>query len=211
MSAKKWLGCNVTLKSVVFSAPMSLFGIGKVVDYEGATIKNKESDELLEKVGKNTVNLMFGCDVVPRIFSHYKYLANVLDASGEIAQNLINKNTLPLVGSIANAFVDINGQIEHVKELGAMDLVPAIRQFRHIGKLLYYKNKEDAPLTLSDTGPIEKENDDNGEWKFDGSKLNDFPFTSYERPKGKTLQDELLDAHSYPRDLLASYIRNESE
>lgn len=49
-SAQKWtqLG-NITLRTIVFSAPQSILGKGLVLS-KGKRVQNKESEDLLEKV-----------------------------------------------------------------------------------------------------------------------------------------------------------------
>jgi len=213
-SAKKWIDFNkkLTLKSVVFSAPMSIVGSGKVVDPQGEPIVNKESDELLKIVGENTTNLIFGCDIVPRGFSQYKYFAEVLDAIGREGKTFINKHTPLLLRTIANSLADIDERVDQVKNMGKSDLVPAIKNFRHVGKLLYYKNENAVPISLDDTGPIEDKRDDTGpvaDPNPNKNAFNHYTYNSLELPNRKTAYpnaDALLHAHTYPKNLLASYL-----
>eukprot|EP00555_Chaetoceros_dichaeta_P002905 CAMPEP_0198250836 /NCGR_PEP_ID=MMETSP1447-20131203/1871_1 /TAXON_ID=420782 /ORGANISM="Chaetoceros dichaeta, Strain CCMP1751" /LENGTH=542 /DNA_ID=CAMNT_0043935733 /DNA_START=42 /DNA_END=1670 /DNA_ORIENTATION=+ len=214
--AEKWraLGGKISLNTVVFSAPMALFDREKVVDLDGKKIVNEDSDKLMKVVGENTVNLVFGCDIVPRGFSHYEYFAEVLDVVGEDAVKAVNDNAW-IVGSFINSKLQICEVVKMVKTMAKEDLVPAIKNFRHIGKVLYYKDvaaiKKD-PLILVDSGPIGTSGPTNDK------EFNHYTYKSHDKlerlndDKQEPLSDidSLATAHGWPKDLIAPYLSNPS-
>merc|ERR1719464_1046994 len=204
-SATKWknLNGNITVRTVVFSAPMTLFGCGTVVDPNNNVIVNKDSEDLLEKVGKTTVNLIFGSDVVPRAYSHIEYFGEILDAVGsDDVPSKINKGTPIFIGSVINNLIDVDEIVRNIKNIGKKYAVPAIRKFRHTGFLLYYKDFESLsgdPLVLKDTGPIEGK-------PTNEMELNHYSYKSHTLKKGNSNIDAILLAHGVTRNSFASHL-----
>jgi len=205
--ASKWtklkgdIGRNITLRTVVFSAVMSVHGIGLVLDSNNEPITNELSNELLKKVGETTVNLIFGCDVVPRGYSHVEYLAEVLDNVGKDLPDIINDATPPLFGNIINGKLDLREKIELMKKLASTDVVPIIDKFRHLGKVLYYKDKNATkgnPLVLQDTGPTDNQ-------PTDKNHFNHYKYTDHKLENGQNNIAALSEAHGYPKDLITTY------
>lgn len=210
--ASKWtklredIDMEITLRTVVFSAVMSVHGIGLVFDSSNKPITNELSNQLLKKVGRTTKNLIFGCDVVPRAYSHVEYLTEVLDCVGkEDIPDIINDKTPPLLGSFINGKLQIRENIDKVKQAASEDVVHIINKFRHLGKVLYYKDinaTKGNPLVLEDTGPINDQ-------PTNKNHFNHYKFTDHEF---KDEQSDMVhitalsEAHSYPKDLIATYV-----
>jgi len=219
---REWTDFNyIQAKSVVFSAPMSLnynvdkdneFTKSKVVIKDNVFTKDNtftKSNALIKEVGNNTVNLFYGCDLVPRLLSHLAYFPDILDKVGSEIKELINRKTPPMIGSLFNKLLNIDDKVNELNKIG-IDLVPVVENFRHTGKLIYYKDKGSAPITLKDTGPPRKLEMVNGRMTYEGDgihALNNYPYLHHDRENNQTHIDALLDAHGFPKNLFASHIR----
>lgn len=186
-----WNGLErLTLRTVAFASVMSILD-GCEVDG-----KNEVADTLMEKVGKNSCNIIYGPDAVPRGYAHSDYLYDTLKKAapelmktqGNIAIRLARVPlTERLVDLVANTFIT---------------LLPVMVKYRHLGKLLYYGNNTIMePVELTDTGPLVKNDPD----RHNKNLLKHYKFEDYEIRNGEYVKT-LRDAHSYFPKAFASYI-----
>ncbi len=169
-----------------------------VLDRHEVDVENEDADNLMNKVGDNTCNIIYGPDAVPRGYAYSDYLYGVLKKS---APELVKKkgNFVLRLASVPISHT----LLDFVRNtLGSM--VPIMVKYRHLGKLLYYKDTNSSieePLELTDTGPpMENDPDQNNE-----SLLKHYTIEGYNIKGGKYV-DTLLDAHSHFPKALASYI-----
>jgi len=203
-----------TLKTVAFAAPMAIME----VDAEGS---NEISQELVEDVGKNTVNFLYSCDFVPRAYSHVLYLRDVLQAVGANILLAGTKNHWYYPNNILRI-----GSLDEIISRGVVFLVPKPKsiiriasQFRHVGTLLYYHDESTKdPQKMSDTGPIICIKDKNGTRETPEGKrfnvehgsedeLKYYSFDMYKKDMKKgEYADTLLKAHSFFPKAFAPHI-----
>ena len=159
-------------------------------------IKNEVADTLMEKVGKNSCNIIYGPDPVPRGYAYSDYLYETLKkVAPELMKTqgniVIRVSRMPLsqkfLEFVANTF---------------RTLLPVMVKYRHLGKLLYYKDDTiEEPLELTDAGPLVGDDPD----RHNESLLKHYSFEDYKIRKDQYVST-LLHAHSYFPKALASYI-----
>ena len=174
------------LHTVTFAGVMSM------VDRDELEIHNKRSDDLLEEVGDNTVNFVFGCDAVPRGYGHTNYLYAVIKAT---APEAVRKgNPVPFgLGSSKITKEILNFVVGRTRPL-----VNVAAKFRHTGTLIYYEDEWTTPRILKDTGGSGSTKNE------DPEHFNHYRFDSY-KIRGKFIET-LLGAHSHFPKAFAKYI-----
>jgi len=192
-SAKKWKELKnaktLKLRTLVFSAVQSVLGKGLALDPNGNNIVNKESDDLLDKIGKNTVNLVYGKDIVPRGYSHTKYIKEIVDKLVEESREIAGDKVNWTLGAFPTNYEEMTRSIVSMFE---KDIAGVLKDFRHQGKILYYKDEaatKGNPEILTNT-------------EFDSITYESLGETE---TGGKRI-DNIANDHGNPKDLLASYI-----
>jgi len=190
-----WSGKDLSLNTVTFAAVMSFLDLDEV-EYE-----NKKANKLMKQVEESSCNIIYGPDVVPRVYAHIDYLHDVLKAgANEMVDAKISKLMFGLRGIVKQKLLSLVQ--EKIKPL-----VGVMAKYRHIGSLIYYPPSDtDGPLKLQDTGPFygaEKTNNDETKFHF-------YSFDKYEIEKGKVIQ-RLKEAHSYFPHALSHYVPKKDE
>merc|ERR1739845_35625 len=161
-------------------------------------VKNKkDSEKLLKTVSENSVNFVFGCDVVPRLYGHTNYVNKVINkVVPEIVKDKVTLSRF-LGGGLLRGMV--TEKFFEVLKATLLPLITVAAKYRHIGKLVYYDgDNEDEPRVMTDTGPSKEGSDDR-------THLSSIQFDTYKFKEGKCAET-LLDAHSHFPTAFAAYI-----
>mmetsp|Transcript_7301 Transcript_7301/g.10794 ORF Transcript_7301/g.10794 Transcript_7301/m.10794 type:complete len:156 (-) Transcript_7301:189-656(-) len=155
----------------------------------------------MKQVEESSCNIIYGPDVVPRVYTRIDYLHDVLKAgANEMVDAKISKLMFGLRGIVKQKLLSLVQ--EKIKPL-----VEIMAKYRHIGSMIYYPSDKDAgPLKLQDTGPFhgaEKTNNDETKFHF-------YSFDKYEIKKGNVILT-LKEAHSYFPHALSLYVPKKDE
>lgn len=140
---------GVNVRSVCFCGPMTT----ALVDNEDA---NPETDEFIEKLWKNSCNVVHSNDWVPRAYGYYEFIFDFLE---DPLDDLVIygpgkfKHLNGLLGNMLNIQEKILDLAQNVGSKDqVVDILEAISQYRHMGTLVYYKDKDAEPIALKDMG-----------------------------------------------------------
>ena len=197
---------------MVFAAVMSVLArdeVKSVLPRDEVTGENEYSEnllakKLLAKVGKNSVNFVYGPDVVPRGYAHVGYIDEVLK---EVATEDISEYVPGYLRGPASWWLQNKAEsfVKDITKFANTEFVPVAKKYRHVGKLLhYYKDDEgnhQGPLQLVDTGP-EKST------KKDVLSYYSYSFYPESKANGNNIA-ALLEAHSYFPKAFVSYLSKE--
>jgi len=192
-SAQKWTQLGyITLRTIVFSAPQSILGKGLVLS-KGKRVHNKESEDLLEKIGGTTMNFVYGSDIVPRGYSHLHYIGEVLDKVAEESPETVGSIAPPLI-RMFSSFGFVRESLQDIIGGASKDVSGVFKDFRHHGKLVYYQDT----TAMSGGKPKVLTHDE-----FD--KITYASLCVSNTKTGIDRLENIANDHSYPRDSFVSY------
>lgn len=137
---------GVNVRSIGFCGPMT------TVLLDNAT---SATDKFIEDLVKNSCNIVYKNDVVPR---GYGYMSFIHDFVDDAADDL---NKAVPVPRILKRIIDSHGMIEDLVDsafeneaVGA--LIEVFSQYRHLGNIVYYSSEDAEPRVLKDMGAFHK-------------------------------------------------------
>lgn len=141
------LNDDVTVRSVVFSAPMTTVLLDEY---------SEKTDKFMDEIDEHSCNLIFYNDPVPRAYGYLSFLEDLLD------------DALPYLGKWGAEAVPLpfpnfilQRQIDKILEKGVTgllsndlfeDLLSVMSEYVHPGKIVYYETPESEPRVLTDKG-----------------------------------------------------------
>lgn len=135
-------------KAVCFSAPQS-------IAYNFALEKNAGNaklNEFLKKIDENSCNVVYGTDVVPRGFSHLKFIDDsIKELIDDTSSSIKDQGFLQSFGAKLIGFADkvTTGYEEKLKK-PQQELFKACGNYRHYGKIISYHDDSSPPMICRD-------------------------------------------------------------
>jgi len=110
-----------------------------------------ETDAFVEKLEKNSCNIIYSNDVVSRGYGFLSFEKDFVDNSKDDLDKKV-----PL-GPIGRRVLNVGGKVDDVVETeGLAGLIGVFSQYRHMGNVIYYATAESVPLVLKDMGAYHK-------------------------------------------------------
>jgi len=135
------------IETFAFAAPMTTVNVNSK-EHESA------SSNFIERVGSNMTNFIFKMDVVPRAYGFLLYILDVIIFQVESGGAIASLTGVPrfLVRIIAGPIGIADFLEKFLKAAKYKGFRDVMRSFRHIGKIVYYKDLE-TPKLMKDKGP----------------------------------------------------------
>jgi hypothetical protein len=133
---------KLTCRTVAFSAPMTILNLNPIDD---------ATNKFLKKVGDNSCNIIFNCDIVPHAVGDLEFLNDVMI---EVIHD-IEKN-IPVWGIIKwliSAQKQLEKKYEGLVEEHLKSIFDVLLAYQQIGSVIYYHDKQATPVRLQDTRP----------------------------------------------------------
>lgn len=144
---------GVDLRTVAFSAPM--------------TIIDNQDDEatttFIKAIEPNMRNLFFNADIVPRIYGNLKFVSDCAEAFvkeqqlSEPVKQLVESESAKRIKESSKQFADALVLFNKWILEQSRDKIKEAESYRHIGKLIYYKDASSEPAVYVDTGGDSRE------------------------------------------------------
>ena len=113
------------------------------------------TDKFIEGLVKNSCNIIYMNDVVPRFYGYLSFIDDFVD---DISDDLAAAVPVPRV---LKRIVDLQGKIEDLiddatENESVLGLIGIFSQYRHIGNIVHYAEEDAKPTVLKDMGAFHK-------------------------------------------------------
>lgn len=182
----KWfeLKDKLKLRTITIAAPMS------ILDIDGG--KDQASKDFLKSVGRNTCNIVYGQDIVPHGYGSLTFAIAVLKAAiPEVIDDLQLPGIIKFLGGLTQKALDFGEDFL----ISNKELLCLMAKYRHLGKIIYYKDATSSPVVFWDPELNCK--------KKEGSSVKLFRDLVFEQPKKGEIVKTLGDHHGFLRRELA--------